>query len=164
MAQAQVKGFAVVLCLGILTSVFTAIFVSRGMVNFMYGNRKLNRVPIGQVWIPPKSTKANALYNPQVESLDLTKNKEENNMDLVAEDLRKEKPVSKIVKKPEVLADVEPEFKPDTVIEEQTNGVEAVSQEKPNDQNESKIKKTSNKPNTRAKNKRKASSSKKSRK
>ncbi len=158
-----VKGFAVVLCLGILTSVFTAIFVSRGMVNFMYGNRKLNRVPIGQVWIPPKSTKANALYNPQAESLGLTKNKE-NNMDLVAEDLRKEKTVSKIVEKPEVLADVEPEFKSDTVIEEQTNGVAAVSQESANDQNESKIKKTSNKPNSRAKNKRKASSSKKSRK
>ncbi len=158
-----VKGFAVVLCLGILTSVFTAIFVSRGMVNFMYGNRKLNRVPIGQVWIPPKSTKANALYNPQAESLGLTKNKE-NNMDLVAEDLKKEKPVPKIAEKPEVLANVEPEFKSDTVIEEQTNGVAAVSQESANDQNESKIKKTSNKPNSRAKNKRKASSSKKSRK
>ncbi|WP_374563234.1 protein translocase subunit SecD, partial [Nitrosomonas sp.] len=43
-----VKGFAVVLCLGILTSVFTAIFVSRGMVNLMYGGkRKLDYVPIG---------------------------------------------------------------------------------------------------------------------
>lgn len=48
-----VKGFAVVLCLGILTSVFTAIFVSRGMVNFMYGGRrKLEVVPIGKIWIP----------------------------------------------------------------------------------------------------------------
>lgn len=48
-----VKGFAVVLCLGILTSVFTAIFVSRGMVNFMYGSRrKLEVVPIGKIWIP----------------------------------------------------------------------------------------------------------------
>lgn len=48
-----VKGFAVVLCLGILTSVFTAVFVSRGMVNFMYGNRrKLEVVPIGKIWIP----------------------------------------------------------------------------------------------------------------
>jgi|CXWL01.1.fsa_nt_gi preprotein translocase subunit SecD len=51
-----VKGFAVVLCLGILTSVFTAIFVSRGMVNLMYGSRrKLDRVPIGQIWIPKQS-------------------------------------------------------------------------------------------------------------
>jgi len=48
-----VKGFAVVLCLGILTSVFTAVFVSRGMVNFMYGSRrKLETVPIGTIWIP----------------------------------------------------------------------------------------------------------------
>ncbi|SER09616.1 preprotein translocase subunit SecD [Nitrosomonas sp. Nm51] len=48
-----VKGFAVVLCLGILTSVFTAIFVSRGLVNYMYGSRrKLEVVPIGKIWIP----------------------------------------------------------------------------------------------------------------
>ena len=48
-----VKGFAVVLCLGILTSVFTAVFVSRGLVNFMYGSRrKLEVVPIGKIWIP----------------------------------------------------------------------------------------------------------------
>ncbi|SEQ29954.1 protein translocase subunit SecD [Nitrosomonas ureae] len=55
-----VKGFAVVLCLGILTSVFTAIFVSRGMVNFMYGNlRKLDNVPIGVVWIPKHDSLVN---------------------------------------------------------------------------------------------------------
>jgi len=47
-----VKGFAVVLCLGILTSVFTATFVSRGLVNLLYGNRRLNSVPIGKIWIP----------------------------------------------------------------------------------------------------------------
>ncbi len=48
-----IKGFAVVLCLGILTSVFTATFVSRGMVNLIYGSRrKLDRVPIGKIWIP----------------------------------------------------------------------------------------------------------------
>jgi len=51
-----VKGFAVVLCLGILTSVFTAVFVSRGLVNFMYGSRrKLETVPIGKIWIPEAS-------------------------------------------------------------------------------------------------------------
>ncbi|PXW90703.1 preprotein translocase subunit SecD [Nitrosomonas sp. Nm84] len=51
-----VKGFAVVLCLGILTSVFTATFVARGMVNLVYGSRrKLDRVPIGQVWTPKQS-------------------------------------------------------------------------------------------------------------
>lgn len=51
-----VKGFAVVLCLGILTSVFSAVMVSRGMVNLMYGSRrKLERVPIGQIWKPVSS-------------------------------------------------------------------------------------------------------------
>ena len=48
-----VKGFAVVLCLGILTSMFSALMVSRCMVNLVYGNRrKLERVSIGQVWKP----------------------------------------------------------------------------------------------------------------
>jgi preprotein translocase subunit SecD len=43
----------VVLCLGILTSMFSALMVSRSMVNLVYGNRrKLERVSIGQVWKP----------------------------------------------------------------------------------------------------------------
>jgi preprotein translocase subunit SecD len=53
-----VKGFAVVLCLGILTSIFSAVVVSRGMVNFYYGRqRKLERVSIGQVWRPAAQAK-----------------------------------------------------------------------------------------------------------
>lgn len=52
-----VKGFAVVLCLGILTSVFSAVMVSRAMVNLTYGgHRKLEKVSIGTVW-KPKTTK-----------------------------------------------------------------------------------------------------------
>jgi preprotein translocase subunit SecD len=48
-----VKGFAVVLCLGIATSMFSAVMVSRGMVNLVYGSRrKLERVSIGQIWKP----------------------------------------------------------------------------------------------------------------
>lgn len=48
-----VKGFAVVLCLGILTSMFSAVIVSRGIVNLVYGSRrKLEKVAIGQVWKP----------------------------------------------------------------------------------------------------------------
>ena len=35
-----VKGFAVVHCLGILTSIFSAVMVSRGLVNLIYGGRK----------------------------------------------------------------------------------------------------------------------------
>ena len=46
-----VKGFAVVLCLGILTSIFSAVMVSRAMANLYYGRqRRLERVSIGQVW------------------------------------------------------------------------------------------------------------------
>jgi len=48
-----VKGFAVVLCLGILTSIFSAVVVSRGLANLVYGSRrKLEKVSIGQVWRP----------------------------------------------------------------------------------------------------------------
>lgn len=43
-----VRGFAVVLCLGILTSIFSAVMVSRGIVNLVYGNRrKIEKLPIG---------------------------------------------------------------------------------------------------------------------
>ena len=48
-----VRGFAVVHCLGIMTSLFTSVIVSRSMVNFVYGRqKKLTRVHIGQVWRP----------------------------------------------------------------------------------------------------------------
>ena len=48
-----VRGFAVVHCLGILTSMFSAVFFSRGLVNLWYGRqRKLKTVSIGTVWRP----------------------------------------------------------------------------------------------------------------
>ena len=48
-----IKGFAVVHCLGILTSMFSAVMFSRGLVNFWYGRqKKLKAVSIGQVWRP----------------------------------------------------------------------------------------------------------------
>ncbi|NDG90199.1 MAG: protein translocase subunit SecD [Burkholderiaceae bacterium] len=48
-----VKGFAVVHCLGILTSMFSAVFFARGVVNFWYGRqKKLQAISIGQVWRP----------------------------------------------------------------------------------------------------------------
>ncbi|MEX8517753.1 MAG: protein translocase subunit SecD [Leptothrix sp. (in: b-proteobacteria)] len=48
-----VRGFAVVHCLGILTSMFSAVFFSRGLVNLWYGRKKkLQSVAIGQVWRP----------------------------------------------------------------------------------------------------------------
>jgi len=44
----SVRGFAVVHCLGILTSIFSSVVVSRSMVNLTYGTRrKLERVAIG---------------------------------------------------------------------------------------------------------------------
>ncbi len=43
-----IKGFAVVLCLGILTSVFSAVLVSRALVNLIYGRKaRLSKVAIG---------------------------------------------------------------------------------------------------------------------
>src|SRR5205085_7876953 len=48
-----IRGFAVVHCLGILTSMFSAVFVSRGLVAIVYGGRKkLEKISIGQVWKP----------------------------------------------------------------------------------------------------------------
>jgi preprotein translocase subunit SecD len=48
-----VRGFAVVHCLGILTSMFSAVFFSRGLVNLWYGRqKKLQTVSIGTVWRP----------------------------------------------------------------------------------------------------------------
>ncbi|MBC3872547.1 protein translocase subunit SecD [Undibacterium flavidum] len=48
-----IKAFAIVHCLGILTSIFSAVFVSRGVVNLWYGRKKkLASVSIGQIWKP----------------------------------------------------------------------------------------------------------------
>jgi preprotein translocase subunit SecD len=48
-----VRGFAVVHCLGILTSIFSAVVVSRGLINLIYGRRKkLASLSIGQIWKP----------------------------------------------------------------------------------------------------------------
>ena len=48
-----VRGFAVVHCIGIMTSMFSAVFISRGIVAVVYGGRKkLERISIGQIWRP----------------------------------------------------------------------------------------------------------------
>jgi preprotein translocase subunit SecD len=48
-----VRGFAVVHCLGIMTSIFSSVVVSRGLINLIYGRRKkLAALSIGQVWKP----------------------------------------------------------------------------------------------------------------
>ncbi len=52
-----VRGFAVVHCIGILTSMFSAVFFSRGLVNLWYGRqKKLKTVSIGTIWRPAEST------------------------------------------------------------------------------------------------------------
>lgn len=46
-----IKGFAVVHVLGILTSMFSAVFISRGIINFIYGRRrKVEKLSIGQIY------------------------------------------------------------------------------------------------------------------
>ncbi|MCG8519730.1 MAG: protein translocase subunit SecD [Pseudomonadales bacterium] len=47
MGSGPVKGFAVTLCLGILTSMFTGLMVSRGIVNVVYGGRNVEKLSIG---------------------------------------------------------------------------------------------------------------------
>ena len=52
-----VRGFAVVHCLGIMTSMFSAVFFSRALVNLWYGKqKKLKGVSIGTVWRPEAGT------------------------------------------------------------------------------------------------------------
>lgn len=47
MGTGPVKGFAVTLCIGILTSMFTALLVSRAIVNLTYGGRNVSKLAIG---------------------------------------------------------------------------------------------------------------------
>jgi preprotein translocase subunit SecD len=44
MGTGPIKGFAVTMSLGILTSMFTAIYVTRAMVNVLYGGRNLKKL------------------------------------------------------------------------------------------------------------------------
>ena len=54
-----IRAFAIVHCLGIVTSMFSAVMFSRGLVNFWYGRQKrLKSVSIGQVWKPGASVPA----------------------------------------------------------------------------------------------------------
>ncbi|HEV7576724.1 MAG TPA: protein translocase subunit SecD [Caldimonas sp.] len=54
-----IRAFAIVHCLGIITSMFSAVMFSRGLVNFWYGRQKrLKAVSIGQVWKPGASVPA----------------------------------------------------------------------------------------------------------
>ena len=53
-----IRGFAVVHCLGILTSIFSSVVVSRALINVIYGSRrKIKKLSIGQVWKPGLTSK-----------------------------------------------------------------------------------------------------------
>jgi preprotein translocase subunit SecD len=53
-----IRGFAVVHCLGILTSIFSSVFVSRGLANLWYGRqKKLTSLSIGTIWKPEPAKK-----------------------------------------------------------------------------------------------------------
>ncbi len=57
-----VRGFAVVHCIGILTSMFSSVVFSRGLVNLWYGRTKrLQSVSIGQIWKSPDAVAPDAL-------------------------------------------------------------------------------------------------------
>ncbi|WP_257744516.1 protein translocase subunit SecD [Burkholderia glumae] len=61
-----VRAFAIVHCIGILTSMFSAVFFSRGLVNLWYGGRKkLKSISIGQVWKPAAATPGADLALPE---------------------------------------------------------------------------------------------------
>ena len=58
-----VRGFAMVHCIGILTSMFSAVFFSRGLVNLWYGGKKkLKTLAIGQVWRPETAPAGSNAY------------------------------------------------------------------------------------------------------
>ena len=53
-----IRGFAIVHCLGIATSMFSAVFFARGLSNLWYGGRqRLQSISIGQIWRPTDSSK-----------------------------------------------------------------------------------------------------------
>ena len=69
-----VRGFAIVHVLGILTSMFSAVVFSRGLVNLWYGSqKKLKGVSIGQVWKPSSmATTASATSTPAIDAASKT--------------------------------------------------------------------------------------------
>jgi preprotein translocase subunit SecD len=48
MGTGPIKGFAITLSIGILSSMFTAIFVTRVLINMIYGNRRVKTINIGK--------------------------------------------------------------------------------------------------------------------
>ena len=53
-----VRGFAVTLSIGIITSMFTAIMVTRAIINLIYGGRNVKSISIGAKITPPQARPA----------------------------------------------------------------------------------------------------------
>lgn len=127
-----VKGFAVVLCLGILTSVFTAIFVSRGMVNLIYGSRrKLDYVPIGKIWIPKQSlASGKAISLDQYETIESTVSAKVKISERKKEDIKSEasSPIETIADSNNIVDDAK--IKPDEKAVTKTKGKRKTSNAK----------------------------------
>jgi preprotein translocase subunit SecD len=49
-----IKGFAVTLSIGIVTSMFTAILVTRMIINWKYGSKRMSNLPIWPLWMSGK--------------------------------------------------------------------------------------------------------------
>ncbi len=49
-----IKGFAVTLSIGIVTSMFAAILVTRMMINWIYGSKRMSNLPIWPLWMDGK--------------------------------------------------------------------------------------------------------------
>jgi preprotein translocase subunit SecD len=47
LGSGPVRGFAITLCLGLITSMLTGVTYSRALVNAIYGNRKVKKISIG---------------------------------------------------------------------------------------------------------------------
>ena len=52
-----IKGFAVTLSVGIITSMFSSIMGTRALVNFIYGGRRVKSLAIGGIGNKRSSTK-----------------------------------------------------------------------------------------------------------
>jgi preprotein translocase subunit SecD len=62
LGSGSVKGFAVILIIGLLTSMVTAIFFTRGIINLIYGGRSVKTLSIG-IKIPPNSSNPKSIIS-----------------------------------------------------------------------------------------------------
>ncbi len=55
-----IKGFAITLTIGLITSMFTAVTYTRAIVNLRYGGKRISQLPIG-MRIPETGAAANEI-------------------------------------------------------------------------------------------------------